>query len=105
MLDHPDKGDDAPVPTRATVQHARDWITGLFHEVGGAWLKPFVNANPLGEIVFEWWHNDRTLTVYVTERSAEYVESWGANIRAEMADGDAEPAAVRRELWARLTGH
>jgi hypothetical protein len=108
-LAHPSGVDDEDTqrPTLDTITHAYLWILKLFavatHSPAG-WTKPHVAANPAGEIVFHWFHRHRTLTVYITAESAEYVESWGTNIRTEMTDGDAESEAICRALWARLTG-
>ena len=94
------------LPSFKTIAYASLWVTKLITEVdrlGGEWIRPHVVANPAGEIVFTWWHGNRTLTIYVTENSAEYVESWGINIRTEMADGDADSIVTCRGLWSRLT--
>ena len=53
----------------------------------GAWLPPHVSRSPIGEVVLEWWHGARKLTVYVGEHALEYVRVWGPDIESEMADG------------------
>ncbi len=105
LLDAQDEGEDLVAPRPGAVSRAYHWITALFLDAasyGAAWLQPHVVVNPVGEIVFNWLHRNRTLTVYVTEHSAEYVESWGTNIRTDMEDGNADSETTRRALWSRL---
>ncbi len=47
-------------------------------------------ADAEGEVVFEWWHGNKKLTVYIGDDSAEYVQVWGTDRHSEMSDGDAE---------------
>lgn len=51
------------------------------------WLPPHVSRSPNGEVVLEWWHGSRKLTVYVGEHVREFVRVWGPDIHSEMADG------------------
>jgi hypothetical protein len=67
------------------------------------WIKPNVIADANGNVVFEWWYGKKKLTVYIEDESAEYVQVWGADIRSEMSNGDAEPISTCRALWLWLT--
>jgi hypothetical protein len=60
-----------------------------------------VTAGVNGEVVLEWWHGEKKLTVYVTSESVEYLKVWGDDIGSEMEDGDAAPVAPA--LWRWLT--
>lgn len=96
----------AGAPDSGAVGHASTWIAQLFAEAAASqrpWLKPHVAASPTGEVVFEWWYGAKTLTVYVTDHSAEYVLAWGNDIHEAMSDGDAEPPTTCRRLWVSLT--
>lgn len=101
--------DDATsaVPDPWAVARACRWVSALIEDaqhINGIWLTPHVVASPTGEIVFEWKHSTRLLTIYVTERSVEYVQAWGTDINTEMLDGDADNTEERRRLWSWLTG-
>src|SRR5437899_908887 len=56
---------DAPPPSDATIQRAKQWIKEMYHDVSSrclAWLDPMITASEEGEITFEWWNADRKLT-------------------------------------------
>jgi hypothetical protein len=89
-------------PEPAAVMHAENWILQLFlmvEDVGLLWVKPNVTASADGEVVFEWWYCEKKLTVYISDKSAEYVQGWGSDINSEMSDGDAESVSACRLLW------
>jgi hypothetical protein len=99
-------GYDSLAPNPDAVLHAENWIGRLFLEVadlGRPWIKPNVIADANGDVVFEWWHGKKKLTVYIEAESAEYVQVWGTNIHSEMSNGDAEPISTCRALWLWLT--
>lgn len=100
-----DHGCAAPNP--ASIAHAIEWITQLHNDVqsvGTLWLEPHVVPDQEGNIAFEWWHNDKTLTIYVEPHGAEYIQAWGANIFTEMNDGAANTSTARKMLWQCLLG-
>ena len=95
-------GYDSLAPSSDAVLHAENWIVRLFLEVadlGLTWIQPNVIADANGDVVFEWWHGKKKLTVYIEDESAEYVQVWGTNIHSEMSNGDAEPISTCRSLW------
>ncbi|HZS77281.1 MAG TPA: hypothetical protein VFA41_11765 [Ktedonobacteraceae bacterium] len=95
-------GYDALPPDPDAIQHAAKWIRGLYLEVSNidhAWIEPNVIADAEGNVVFEWWHGKKKLTVYVGRESAEYVQVWGTDIYSEMAEGDVESASIQQKLW------
>jgi hypothetical protein len=99
-------GYDSLAPNPDAILHAGNWITSLFLEVadiGPSWIPLNVIAEANGDVVFEWWHGKKKLTVYIGGETAEYIQVWGTDIHAEMADGNAEPISVRRALWLWLT--
>jgi hypothetical protein len=100
-------GHDSLAPKPDVVVHAQNWISRFFlvvAELGRFWIKPNVIADADGEVVLEWWHGHKKLTVYIGDDSAEYVKVWGADIHSEMQDGDAEPIGMCRSLCLWLTG-
>lgn len=95
-------GYDSLAPNSDAVLHAENWIERLFLEVadlGLIWIQPNVIADANGDVVFEWWHGKKKLTVYIEDESAEYVKVWGTDTHSEMSEGDAEPISTCRALW------
>lgn len=95
-------GYDAQSPDAGAISHAQTWIVKLFlaaADLDSLWIEPNVTADTNGDIVFEWWHGNKKLTVYIGKSSAEYVQVWGADIHSEMLDGDAESDSACRSLW------
>lgn len=83
---------------------AEDWVRTAARAVGDSWVEPLVNVSSEGDVVLEWWHEHRKLTVYISPDGAEYVRVWGPDIHEDMDDGDASPATNFPKLWAWLTG-
>ena len=99
-------GYDSLAPNPDAVVHAGNWIVRLYLEVadlGLTWIQPNVIADANGDVVLEWWHGKKKLTIYIGEESAEYVQVWGIDIHSELADGDAEPISTCCALWLWLT--
>lgn len=99
-------GYDAPAPRKEAIDAAIRWTRHFFREVNTGqqpWIAPSVTGGEGGEVVLEWWHEGKTLTVYIDAESAEYVTSWGTDLNAEMADGVIDSADDRRQLWSWLT--
>ena len=93
-------------PDPAAVAHAESWIASLFQAVedlGQFWIKPSVTASPEGEVLFEWWHGEKKLTVYVGDENVDYVQVWGTDIHAKITDGDIESVSDCLSLWMWLT--
>jgi hypothetical protein len=95
-------GYDSLAPNPDAVVHAGNWIVRLYLEVadlGLTWIQPNVIADANGDVVLEWWHGKKKLTVYIEDERAEYVKVWGTNIHSEMLNGDAELISTGRSLW------
>jgi len=96
---------DALAPDPDAVAHAKSWIVNLFRLVenlGMLWIKPNVTASPEGEVVFEWRHGVKKLTIYIGDQSADYVQVWGTDIHAKITDGDIESISNLQLLWVWL---
>jgi hypothetical protein len=95
-------GYDGCAPEYAAVEYAHRWISLLYREVASLekkWLEPNITASGEGEVVFEWWQRSKKLTIYIGNRSAEYVKVWGPDINTDMEDGQADSPDMRRLLW------
>jgi len=53
----------------------------------GSWSSPHITLSEAGEIVFEWWQNDKKITLYFGNNEPEYIKVWGTNIHTEMESG------------------
>ena len=61
-------GYGAPAPDKQAVEHAVGWISALYadtSDLGLPWLEPNVTASADSEVVLEWWHGGKKLTIYV----------------------------------------
>ncbi|MEA5616339.1 hypothetical protein VB711_00585 [Cronbergia sp. UHCC 0137] len=85
-----------------TYQYTLEWLE-LLREVVGLnqmwWSEPLVNLGIDSEIVFEWWHKNQKLTVYILDNTVEYIKVWGTDIDHEMEDGSATSPAELTNLW------
>ncbi len=93
--------------TAETLATTRNWIDTLSEVITVnqlTWLDPLVNFSPSDEIVLEWWHGSRKLTIYVEDDHVEYIQVWGVSIDNEMADGDASARSTVEVLWRWLLG-
>jgi hypothetical protein len=99
-------GAGALTPNPHAVGRARRFVEALARFVignGGEFLTPNVTASVDGEVVFEWWHWDRKLTLYVGESGISYVRVWGPDVENEMVAGELQRAATALDLWHWLT--
>ncbi|PZV16658.1 MAG: hypothetical protein DCF21_10290 [Leptolyngbya sp.] len=84
-----------------TTLNAVNWIIELRKIVGLRkywWSEPLVNISG-SEMVFEWWHDGKKVTVYFSETNAEFIKVWGADIDNEMEEGTAETNDQIEFLW------
>ena len=92
-------------PSKLTVSVARAWLENLKNaarDAGRAWNQPHISASEDGEVTFEWWKENRKITLYFGGESIEYVKVWGPNIQTEMDTGQVNLADDFRALWTWL---
>ncbi|MEH2122589.1 hypothetical protein [Nostoc sp.] len=85
-----------------TYKYAIEWLKQLRTIVAANqmwWGEPLVNLSFDSEIVFEWWHETKKLTVYILGNTAEYIKVWGTDIDNEMEDGTSSSLAELTALW------
>ncbi|GAA6620649.1 hypothetical protein [Scytonema sp. NUACC26] len=63
------------------------------------WHEPLINLGVDSEIVFEWWYENKKITVYILGNTAEYIKVWGRDIDNEMEDGLATSSVEILNLW------
>lgn len=89
-----------PTPSPVTTARARQVI----YEISATYphVLPHLVTSPDGEVVFEWWYDQRKVTLYVSDDSLFFVKSWGADMSAEMEDGSVPTVSSVPELVAWL---
>lgn len=67
------------------------------------WSDPHVSANESGDVVLEWWHDNKKVTIYVTPTEPKYVLVWGDNMDTEMDEGIImNPRQEFKRVWSWL---
>lgn len=81
-------GFNSQPPSPCAIKRASDWILSMETSVGAkSASKPHVSASEAGEVTFEWWNNDRKLTLYFSDCLIEYMKVGGPNIHTDMESG------------------
>ncbi len=93
-------GDTDSNPIPSDFKHYQDaqwigeWVDRLRSVAirnGLWWQKPLVNMNIDSEIVLEWWHKSRKLTIYIShDDTVDFVKVWGPDVHTQMEDGSLE---------------
>ena len=94
-------GYDAVPPTASAVDQAMRWLVSSYAECKDAhvhWYKPNVIASAEGEVVFEWWAENRFLSAYIDTESASFHKSfWDGNV-THHEHGEVEMGAKQADL-------
>jgi hypothetical protein len=97
-------GYNAPRPEYKAIVRTAQWLITFFQDVAYLkWVEPNVTSGPEGEVVFEWWHNHKKLTIYIEEQNIDYVQVWGTEVDAEITYGEIESLDDCCSLWMWLT--
>jgi hypothetical protein len=101
-----ERRNDMLAPSQKTIDAAKSWLSDLYCYADSMrkWIEPNITVSEDADVVFEWWHDTRKLTVYVSSQGAEYIKVWGSDIFNEMEDGMADDAQTCRTMWAWLMG-
>ena len=75
--------------TDATIEVAVDELLRLHSAANklGGWSTPHITTTLQGEVVLEWWKDNRKLTVYLHQDEREFIKVWGADMETEMESG------------------
>ena len=65
----------------------------------GSWTTPLITLSEAGEVVFEWWHNNKKITFYFGENQPEFIKVWGTDIDTEMDSGILTDSWSLTSLW------
>lgn len=95
-----DPGETAPDDAALRrAMHVVDDLRSLADSERLFWVEPSVTASPQGEVVFEWWMEEKRLTLYIASGEVVYVASWGVSIENEMTDGVLAVHDDFRRIW------
>ena len=100
-------GRGAAKPNINSIVNAWRWIKGMrvcATLTRNRWVEPHTVADTNGNIVFEWSEQGRTLSIYVSPQTVEYLKVEGPNIFDDMEDGEVTTPGVAQDLWRWLMG-
>jgi hypothetical protein len=100
-------GEGSAKPSLYSILEARRWIRRMRADAtrtGECWIEPHTVADENGDVVFEWWNEDRNLIVYVSPHTIYYLQVWGEDVESQMADGQIETREDHKKLWLWLMG-
>lgn len=66
------------------------------------WTEPALNLGMDGQLEMQWWRGNKSLTLIVDHANISFLQAWGEDIHAEMADGDGVDADAFLALWSWL---
>lgn len=72
-------------------------------ESGLLWREPLVNVSADDEVVFEWWHKENKITLYIKD-GVQFIKVWGTDIENEMDDGFIQSPEEFLSVWKWLHG-
>ncbi len=101
-------GEGFAKPMLDAITRAIRWEMKLFKTATNAGVSlpaPHVSASAQGEVVLEWWREERKITIYIApDGDVEYIRSWGVDIENDMADGTANTGAEGLQQMRWLQG-
>lgn len=75
-------------PCEKAEQLARSWRSKTAGRLGKSWLDPHMATSPWDEVVMEWWHGTRKLTLYFQpDGGIQFIKVWGPDMDTEMEEG------------------
>jgi hypothetical protein len=85
-------GSLSPIPE--CIEEAQRFLREMFesarqsHHASVQWMAPTINSNEIGEIVLEWWHKERDITIFIRKnKSITFLKTWGTHIYDDMQEG------------------
>jgi hypothetical protein len=76
---------------RAISKASKDVLPQLYQAISteaNGWTTPHITASEAGEIVLEWWHRERKITLDISSAGVEYFKIGGLDIDNEMEGGE-----------------
>jgi hypothetical protein len=100
-------GAGSPAPGRGAIFNASTNLPALYlasRVTPHRWRSPHVSASEQGEVSFEWWRDERKLTMYFGDDTIKVIKVWGPHIHDEMEEVDLHDPVNFSPLWAWLHG-
>lgn len=66
------------------------------------WAEPAVNLGIDGQLEMQWWRGNKSLTLIIDGDRTSFLQAWGEDVQAEMADGEVGDADAFLALWSWL---
>lgn len=91
-----------------SISKSRRWISQQYDaamDTDHHWINPLITANMEGDVVFEWWTEDRKLTVRIGPDGMEAIKRWGQPPLRNRAEITVWSDVERRKVWRWLTGN
>lgn len=105
-LDENWDGHGSAAPNQNAINKASaDILPQLYQAVSdgpSGWITPHITASEVGEVVLEWWHRQRKITLYISDSSIEYIKVGGPDIDNEMEAGPIFSARDFLPIWTWL---
>ncbi|RUR71288.1 hypothetical protein EJP67_30010 [Variovorax guangxiensis] len=94
-------GNGSAKPIAEAIANAEARLPELYRVSArvGIWREPQVSASEDGEVIFEWWSDERKVTLYFAPESMEVVRSWGTNIDTEMDQSSLPSLDAFADVW------
>jgi hypothetical protein len=89
-------------PSDHSIRSARYFLRILFARAVklGSWSKPHITLSENNEIVFEWWHSNKKITLYFGDGGdPEFIKVWGTDIDTDMDSGTLTDDWTLTSLW------
>ena len=103
-MPRPETSQHREAPDPAALQLAKAWSESLYREIKtrkGTWILPHLTVQDEGDVVFEWWHGQKSLSVYVSADEVWFLASAGSV--SPQSEGDASTEEARYRIWNWLT--
>lgn len=97
-------GNGSAAPLRSAINKVSEEMPALYQAVSTEphrWAEPHITASESGEIVLEWWHGRRKVTLYISDSSVEYIKVGSIDID-EMESGPLSSPRDFIAVWAWL---
>ena len=95
------KTPEGALPSEEAIATFSKWLPMIVDRACkiGRWEMPHITCSDQGEIVCEWWQNDKKITLYFGDNEPEYIKVWGTNIHTEMESGMLTSGWGLTNLW------
>lgn len=98
-------GNGSEAPCKKSLRLATSWLPKLHSaqtSISESWVPPHISVSESGEVVMEWWHRDKKITLYFCEDHVEGLKVWGVNEDRDMSEFVLENSAKFIPPWTWL---